>query len=79
MKRSVLQIRVEKELDSLIDHGAKRTGLSKSELVRQGLRRGVPEVIRAFDHPPKKTFIEALLDLKGLEIPERKHRFKRRV
>jgi hypothetical protein len=79
MKTRVLQIRVEDEIGALVNHASKRTGLSKSEVLRQSIRRGVPEVIRAFDNTPRKTLVEALLDLKGLEIPERKYRFKRRV
>lgn len=79
MKNRSLQIRLEPELTALIDRASEQTGLSKSEVLRQGLRRGVPEVVRALEVPPKKTFIDALLELKGLEIPERRHRLKRRL
>ncbi len=78
MKNRLLQIRLEPELTELIDQAVHRTGLSKSEVLRQGLRKGVPEVIRALEAPPRKTLIDALLDMKGLDIPERRHRFKRR-
>jgi hypothetical protein len=79
MKEDIVQLRIEGDLTNLINRAARRTGLSKSEVMRQGLRRGVPEVMRALDNGANKTLIDALLDLKGLEIPERKHRFKRRV
>lgn len=78
MKNRLLQIRLEPELTELIDRAVHRTGLSKSEVLRQGLRKGVPEVIRALEASPRKTLIDALLDMKGLDIPERRHRFKRR-
>jgi hypothetical protein len=79
MKNDVLQIRLEPELTALIDRAVQRTGLTKSEVLRQGLRKGVPEVVQALTGPPKKTLIDALQELKGLEIPERHHRMKRRL
>jgi hypothetical protein len=79
MKEHVMQIRVERELTALIDQAVERTGLSKSELLRQGLRRGVPEVVRALEGCPKRTLIEALRGMKGLEIPGRSSGMKRRL
>ncbi len=79
MKNDVLQIRVEPDLRALIDQAVERTGLTKSEVLRQGLRKGVPEVVRALEGPPKKTLVDALLEMKGLEIPERRHPMKRRL
>ena len=78
MKKELLQIRLEPELKLLITHAVQRTGLSKSEVLRQGLRKGIPEVISALEAPPRKTIVHALLDMKGLEIPERRHQMKRR-
>src|SRR5205823_10269533 len=70
MKNETLQIRIEPELTAIIERAVQRTGLSKSEVLRQGLRKGVPEVIRALESPPRRTLVDALLEMKGLEIPE---------
>jgi hypothetical protein len=79
LKTAVLQIRVEAGLNELIDEAAAQTGLSKSEVLRQGLRQGVPQVVRALGGAPKRTLLDALRELKGLEIPERRHPMKRRA
>ena len=79
MKNDLLQIRVDPDLTALIDQAVHRTGLTKSEVLRQGLRKGVPEVIRALESPPKRTLVDALLEMKGLEIPQRHCRIKRRL
>jgi len=79
MKTRLLQLRLEPELTALIDKAVQRTGLTKSEVLRQGLRKGVPAVIRALEDPPKRTLVDALLEFKGLQIPERSHRIKRRL
>ena len=79
MKNDTLQIRIEPDLTAMINHAVQRTGLTKSEVLRQGLRKGVPEVIRALDAPPKRTLVDALLEMKGLEIPPRHSRMKRRL
>jgi hypothetical protein len=79
MKSCVVQIRIEPELDVLIRDTADRTGLSKSEVLRQGLRKGVPQVARALGHRPKRTLFDALRGLKGLQIPERHYPMKRRA
>ncbi len=79
MKNDVLQIRIEPGLTALIDQAVQRTGLTKSEVLRQGLRKGVPEVVRALEGPPKRTLVDALLEMKGLEFTERQHPMKRRL
>ena len=79
MKRDTVQLRIEPDLTALIDQAVERTGLSKSELLRQGLRKGVPAVVRALETPQRRTLIDALRDMKGLEIPERTSRMKRRL
>lgn len=78
MKTSLVQIRIEHDLELMIKAAANQTGLSKSEVLRQGLRKGIPQVARALG-APKKTLIDALREFKGLEIPERRHRMKRRA
>ena len=79
MKRNVLQIRIEPELTELIDHAVENTGLSKSELLRQGLRKGVPEVVRALGAGSRKTLVDALFEMKGLDLSTRRQRMKRRL
>jgi hypothetical protein len=79
MKTRALQLRLEPELTDLIEKAVRSTGLSKSEVLRQGLRKGIPEVVRALEGPPKRTLVDALLEMKGLEIPNRRQRFKRRL
>jgi hypothetical protein len=71
IKQNVVQIRIEPELTALIEEAVERMGLSKSELLRQGLRKGIPEVVRALGGAPKRTLVDALREMKGLEIPER--------
>ncbi len=78
MKRELLQIRLEPELVLLVKDAVQRTGLSQSEVLRQGLRKGIPAVVSALSAPPGGTLIHELLTMKGLEIPERRHRMKRR-
>ena len=78
MKDHVVQIRVEPELTALIDEAVERTGLTRSELLRQGLRRGVPEVMLALQDS-KRTLEDALREMKGLEIRERPSGMKRRI
>jgi hypothetical protein len=79
MKKELLQIRLEPELALLVKDAVQRTGLSKSEVLRQGLRKGIPEVVSALGAPPRKTLIHHLLEMKGLEIPERRHAMKCRA
>lgn len=78
MKTALIQLRIEPELEALINDAADQTGLSKSEVLRQGLRKGVPQVARALGRGSKRTLLDALRDLKGLEIPERRYPMKRR-
>jgi hypothetical protein len=79
MKTAVVQIRIEPELEALINDASEQTGLSKSEVLRQGLRKGVPQVARALGGRRRRTLIDALREFKGVEIPERRHPMKRRV
>jgi hypothetical protein len=79
VKTDTIQLRIEPELGALIKKAVSQTGLTRSEVLRQGLRRGVPQVMRALNGPRQRTLVDALFELKGLEIPERRHRFKRRV
>src|SRR5665213_86093 len=75
VKQELLEVRVNSDMTALVDDAVKSTGLSRSE----GLRKGVPEVVRALEGPPKKNLVAALLDMKGLEIPLRHYPMKRRV
>jgi hypothetical protein len=76
-KKDTLQIRLEPELTALVNQAVRRTGLTKSEVLRQRLRKGVPEIVRALEGPPKKrTLVDALLEMKGLEIPDRRKPLK---
>jgi hypothetical protein len=73
MKRDTLQMHFDRELRALVNQAVRRTGLSKSEVVRQGLRKGVPEIVCALKGSPKRrTLVDALLDMKGLVIPSRR-------
>ena len=78
MKTAVVQIPIDPELEALINDAVDQTGLSKGEVIRQGLRKGVSRVARPLGHHPKRTLLDALRQLKGLEIPERKYPMKRR-
>lgn len=79
MKKELLQIRLEPELSLLVKDAVQRTGLSKSEVLRQGLRKGIPELISALAAPPKRTLVHALLEMKEIDIPQRRHRMGRRA
>jgi hypothetical protein len=54
MKTDTLQIRLEPDLTALVNRAVRRTGLTKSEVLRQGLRRGVPEIVCALGGGPKE-------------------------
>ena len=79
-KKDVFRIHLDPELTALVNQAARRTGLSKNEVVHQGLRKGLPEIVRAVKGPPeRRTLVDALLGMKGLEIPERHCPMKRRI
>jgi len=42
-----LPVPVEADIDSLVKDGAARTGLSQADIIRSGLRRGVPAFVEA--------------------------------
>ena len=46
MKTSILPIPVEADLEALVRQGAADTGLKLSDVMRQGLRHGVPAFVR---------------------------------
>jgi hypothetical protein len=48
MNWKILPLPMEPDLQELISDAAKETGLSKSRLMRQGLRLGVPAVVAQF-------------------------------
>lgn len=57
MKREVLPIPVEAEIEALVRQGAQATGLKLADVMRQGLRHGVPAFIQrlrsaAAERPP---------------------------
>ena len=78
MKREFLQMRLEPELALLVKDAVKRTGLSKSEVLRKALHKGLPKVVSAFGTSPRRALIHELLEMKGLEIPVRHHPMKRK-
>ena len=41
-----LPVPVEADIDSLVKDGAARTGLSQADIIRSGLRRGVPAFVQ---------------------------------
>ncbi len=47
-----LPMRMEAELRDMLAEAAERTGLSQSELVRQSIRRALPQIVRANAKPP---------------------------
>jgi len=79
LKKLTTKIHFDAELTALVKQAVRRTGLSKSEVVRRGLRKGLPEVARVTKRASKgRTLVDALLGMKGLEIPERRCPMKRR-
>jgi len=80
MKKDTLQIRLEPELTELINQAVRRTGLTKSELLRQSLRKGVPDIVRGLQGLSKRrTLLDALLEMKGLVLSERHCPIKRQL
>jgi|HubBroStandDraft_6_1064221.scaffolds.fasta_scaffold1213228_2 hypothetical protein len=67
MKRSseVLPIPVEKEIKRLVVSGSKSTKLSQSDVMRQGLKIGVPELVRRL-RGPRRPLIDYLDKFAGL-------------
>ena len=47
MKTVVVPIPVDGEIDEMISAAAKETGLKKADIMRQGLRHGVPAFVNA--------------------------------
>jgi len=78
MKTDVLQLRIEPELGMLIQQAVAQTGMSKSEVLRQSLQRGIPQLMRTPNGEPRRTLLDALRSLKGLKIPERHYPRKSR-
>jgi hypothetical protein len=46
MKSGILPIPVEADLEALVRQGATETGLKLSDVMRQGLRHGIPAFVR---------------------------------
>lgn len=58
MKRGVLPIPVEDDIDAAVRRGAEATGLKLADVMRQALRHGVPAVVQrlrvaAAQRPPR--------------------------
>jgi hypothetical protein len=72
MKRSndILPIPVEREIKRLIVSGAKSTRLSQADVMRQGLKIGVPELVRRL-RGPRRSLTHYLDKFAGLPVRER--------
>lgn len=58
MKREILPIPVEEDIDAAVRQGAEATGLKLADVMRQGLRHGVPAFLQRLriataERPPK--------------------------
>lgn len=58
MKRGILPIPVEEDIEAAVRRGAEATGLKLADVMRQGLRHGVPSFIQrlrtaAAERPPR--------------------------
>ena len=51
MKTVVLPIPVDSDIADMVEAGAKATGLKKSDVMRQGLRLGVPALVQRLTVP----------------------------
>ena len=71
MKNILIPFRCEQELANEIAGVSKRVGLPKSTVMREALRRGLPLIAHALDGGKRKSFVEALLELKGIEMVDR--------
>jgi hypothetical protein len=67
MKRSndILPIPVEREIKQMIVSGAKSTRLSQADVMRQGLKIGVPELVRRL-RGPRRSLTDYLDKFAGL-------------
>jgi hypothetical protein len=75
-KSAGLFVRVEPAIKELIGQGVQATGLSQSDVVRQGIRLGIPLLLRprtTGDRRHRLTLDQHLAGLQGLEIRERHH------
>ena len=77
IKTNVLPVRADDELLDLITKASKITRLNKSEVTRQSIRLGAAELVRRYA-TGKPSLVEYLADFRGLEIPKRRYRIKRR-
>jgi metal-responsive CopG/Arc/MetJ family transcriptional regulator len=78
MKQNIVRLRLESELMDLIDNAAKRTGFSRNEVVKQALRRGIPQIVQRSRQGARTSLVDALFQMKGLEINERRRAEKTR-
>ena len=69
-KNHILPIPAEPELKRMIVAGARSTRLSQADVMRQGLRIGVPELVRRL-RGPRRPLVEYLDRLAGLPVPAR--------
>ena len=72
MKRSnsILPIPVEPEIKKLVESGAHSTRLSQADVMRQGLKIGVPELVRRL-RGPRRPLTDYLDKFAGLPSPSR--------
>jgi hypothetical protein len=69
MKRTnaILPVPVEREIKQLIVSGAKSTKLSQADVMRQGLKIGVPELVRRL-RGPRRPLTDYLDKFAGLPV-----------
>lgn len=60
MKAVVIPIPVDGEIDEMITAAAKETGLKKADIMRQGLRHGVPAFVQAIKVTSQQTPLKCL-------------------
>lgn len=66
----ILPIPVEPEIKRLIVSGAKATKLSQSDVMRQGLKIGVPELVRRL-RGPRRPLTDYLDKFAGIPVRSR--------
>ena len=76
MKTMVFPVRVDRELAGLIGEASRITRLSRSEVTRQSIRLGAPELVRRY-RGKKQSLVEYLAEFRGLDIPKRRHPVRR--